>query len=257
MRTRKISSPLLVALPILALGLLGGCSMLNGNVKGNFSCRAPDGTCAPTSRIDDAAVALLVGETPTEARWPEGRCTGGRCGAAGGAVAARPVHAAQRRSGEKVLRIMFPSYIDDLGRLHEASAIHTVVESGDWVPVGDAPSVAAGDAAPVSRAPAGLAGTALAAPPLLLGAAPSTVDPDLPTSEQVAAARGRKAVSVEQIRAQVDAVLEKPKVANPGGAASAAAAPAAAAPPPPTAVSGDTGTATVRTPGLPGAPEED
>lgn len=252
MRAWKICFRLRAAGPIMALGLLGGCSMLNGNVKGNFSCRAPDGTCAPTSRIDDAAVALLVGETPVEARPAYSRCAGGRCGAVGATITARSVNVPLRRSNEKVLRIMFPAYIDDLGRLHEASAIHTVVESGDWVPAGNSPSVAAAHAAPASHSPTGLAGAALAAPALSLGTAPAADDPDAPTPEQVAAARARKAVSVEQIRAQVDAVLEKPKATDAGNAA-----PAVAAPSPPSGASGDTGTATIRTPGLPGPPEED
>jgi conjugal transfer pilus assembly protein TraV len=40
------------------LGLLlatSGCAVLGGNVKGNFSCRAPEGDCAPTSVIDGRA----------------------------------------------------------------------------------------------------------------------------------------------------------------------------------------------------------
>ncbi|QTH24772.1 hypothetical protein HRJ34_28270 (plasmid) [Rhizorhabdus wittichii] len=253
MSTRKISFHLRAAVPIMALGLLGGCSILNGNVKGSFSCRAPDGTCAPTSRIDDAAVALLAGEAPPEARPAASRCTGGRCASMGGTVAARPVNAPLRRSGEKLLRIMFPAYIDDLGRLHEASAIHAVVESGDWIPASEGRSATATDTPSAARPAAGLAGAALAAPALSPGPMPTTVDPDAPTSEQVDAARARKHVSVEQIRAQVEAVLEKPKDAVP-----ASTAPAAASPPaPPSSPGGETGATTVRTPGLPGAPEED
>src|SRR3546814_15884327 len=40
------------------LGLLlatSGCAVLGSNVKGNFSCRAPEGDCAPTSVIDGRA----------------------------------------------------------------------------------------------------------------------------------------------------------------------------------------------------------
>ena len=46
------------------LGLLlatSGCAVLGGNVKGNFSCRAPEGDCAPTSVIDGRATET-VGE---------------------------------------------------------------------------------------------------------------------------------------------------------------------------------------------------
>ena len=42
------------ATAILAL-TIAGCATLGGNVKGDFSCRAPEGSCAPTSMIDDAA----------------------------------------------------------------------------------------------------------------------------------------------------------------------------------------------------------
>lgn len=41
--------------PAVMLGLLlatSGCAVLGGNIKGNFSCRAPAGDCAPTSVID-------------------------------------------------------------------------------------------------------------------------------------------------------------------------------------------------------------
>ena len=48
-----------LGIPILACvsGLLAGCASFGGNVKGDFICRAPDGTCSPTSNIDDQAVA--------------------------------------------------------------------------------------------------------------------------------------------------------------------------------------------------------
>ena len=34
------------ATAILAL-MIAGCATLGGNVKGDFSCRAPEGSCAP------------------------------------------------------------------------------------------------------------------------------------------------------------------------------------------------------------------
>jgi conjugal transfer pilus assembly protein TraV len=36
------------------------------------------------------------------------------------------------RTREKVLRIVFQPYIDERGRLHEASAVHAVVAQGEW-----------------------------------------------------------------------------------------------------------------------------
>ena len=40
-----------------ALAALAGCAMFRGNVKGNFQCSAPGGMCAPSSSIDDQALA--------------------------------------------------------------------------------------------------------------------------------------------------------------------------------------------------------
>ena len=35
---------------------IAGCATLGGNVKGDFDCRAPEGSCAPTTLIDSAAI---------------------------------------------------------------------------------------------------------------------------------------------------------------------------------------------------------
>jgi hypothetical protein len=35
-------------------------NMLGGNVKGSFACQAPDGICAPSSTIDDRALAMVA-----------------------------------------------------------------------------------------------------------------------------------------------------------------------------------------------------
>ena len=50
------------------------------------------------------------------------------------------------RSGEKVLRIVFPAHIDGSGRFREVTAIHAVVERGSWLEASNtlvAPRVAA------------------------------------------------------------------------------------------------------------------
>ena len=247
MRTRSIAYRVRIAAPILALGLLSGCSILNGNVKGNFACRAPDGTCAPTSRIDDAAVALLVGETAEEARPATVHCAGGQCNKA----VARAVNAPQRRTGEKVLRIMFPSYIDDLGRLHEASAIHTVVESGDWVPAGEVAHVPDAISGATPRVAAPLAGTAMAAPPLRHGNTPSAAVAEIPG--QVETESVRPPTSVEEVRAKVEAVLARPKRDTDADSKPSPSMPSQAVSPEASA----TGAVPIRAPGLPGAPEED
>jgi conjugal transfer pilus assembly protein TraV len=143
---------------------LGACATLGGNVKGQFSCRAPDGVCAPTSTIDDAALALIVGDdgvTKTGPYTPEptrqraipivstGPVRFGETGQSGEALSSsEPV-----RSSEKVLRIVFPAHIDELGRYRESTAIHAVVERGAWMTAASAPSE------PVRRASAAFGDT--------------------------------------------------------------------------------------------------
>jgi conjugal transfer pilus assembly protein TraV len=86
------------------LGLLlatSGCAVLGGNVKGNFSCRAPEGDCAPTSVIDGRATET-VGEKADDL------------------LAQRPGDAAPT-SGS--LKIVLAAYRDGQGRNHEARVV--------------------------------------------------------------------------------------------------------------------------------------
>lgn len=90
--------------PALLLGLLlatSGCTVLGGNVKGNFSCRAPAGDCAPTSVIDGRATAT-AGERADDL------------------AAQRPVAAAST-SGS--LKVVLAAYRDAQGRSHAARVV--------------------------------------------------------------------------------------------------------------------------------------
>lgn len=92
---------------------LGGCSTLGGNVKGSFACRAPEGTCAPTSMIDQQATGTAGAQAPHRAR------------------PLAPEHGAQ------TLQIVVAAHRDDAGREHEARVVHVVVPEGpakDWRP---------------------------------------------------------------------------------------------------------------------------
>lgn len=78
-----------------------GCAVLGGNVKGNFSCRAPEGDCAPTSVIDGQAT-----ET------------------AGKKADAPPVqHPATATSTSGTLKVVLAAYRDAQGRNHEARVV--------------------------------------------------------------------------------------------------------------------------------------
>jgi conjugal transfer pilus assembly protein TraV len=187
---------------------LGGCATFGGNVKGSFSCAAPDGICAPSSNIDDRALAMISGDETEGGQAPAGGAAPRGTARANRASALQPARlaaAGASRTREKVLRIVFQPYIDERGRLHEASAVHAVVASGDWQ-----------QASAFDAVRPGSAGTALLAVPESLADAVErvdppadlvTVDPTLPDPAAVAAARARKPDPVSAIKADVTARL--------------------------------------------------
>lgn len=100
-------------MPSLALLMLtGGCSTLGGNVSGDFACRAPEGSCAPTTLIDAAATGMdaQVSAVPT------------------------PSQASASANGQS-LRIVLAAWRDEAGRTHEARVVHVTLPepaSTDW-----------------------------------------------------------------------------------------------------------------------------
>ncbi|MHA3795556.1 TraV family lipoprotein [Sphingomonas sp. YL-JM2C] len=194
-----------------ALAALSGCATFGSNVKGSFSCTAPDGICAPSSSIDDRALAMIAGEgaigEPSPARDIRVRGTAprsSRIASTGQGTSASQIDA--RRTQERVLRIVFQPYIDDRGRLHEVTAVHAVVQSGEWQQL-----LANASAIPDRNA------MALVAPPNSLAdavdraeladRAAGGVDPNLPDPAVVAAARARSSDPVKAIQDDVAARL--------------------------------------------------
>jgi len=110
---------------VVVAASLAGCATFGTNVNGDFACRAPDGICAPTSKIDDEALAMISGES---GMTPAGPFLYDSPSSGVVTAAREPV-----RSGEKVLRIVFPAHIDGSGRFREVTAIHAVVERGAWL----------------------------------------------------------------------------------------------------------------------------
>lgn len=184
---------------------LNGCTTFGGNVKGSFTCQAPDGICAPSSTIDDRALAMISGDAgdvmipagPYSSPAPQPRTL--RTAAA--SAASDATGQAAPRTREKVLRIVFQPYVDDRGRLHESSAVHAVVQS-EW----QAQALANATPIPDSKATDGPAQLSLAdaverdAPGVVDVAA---FDPTMPDPEVVAAARARKPDPVAAIKADV------------------------------------------------------
>lgn len=218
---------------LLASASLSGCMSLGGNVKGDFACRAPDGICAPSGNIDDRALAMISGEEGDRMIAPAGPYVEPPVEGRGYQKAASPV-----RTRERVLRIVFPAQIDASGRLHEQSAVHAVVERGEWAEAlaGNAVAETPDEVAASAGRDTLLAAVERAEPPMIETLA---VDPDLPTPEAVAMARaagnGGEVQSpdpVGDIKDQVSRTLttaRRPRAAKP-----ATAKPVAALPPSPT-----------------------
>lgn len=119
---KRPPSILLLAASALSLS---ACASLGGTVKGDFNCRAPAGSCAPMSAIDDRAVARLGADAATIATHPSAPLARSRISAAAATGLAR--------TPDRVLRILFPAHVDRAGVLHEAAVAHAVVERGAWV----------------------------------------------------------------------------------------------------------------------------
>ena len=175
-----------LAVTLAAGTMMTGCTTLGGNVKGSFTCVAPDGICAPSSVIDDRALALISGQDGDRMITPAGPYTAPRSeGRRFDTAAVVPA-----RSQERVLRIIFPAQIDAAGRLHEQTAVHAVVERGEWQQALASNTVAT-TPAQVRAATGGdtlLAAIEHADQPLI-ASEDAVVDTDMPSAAAVAAAR--------------------------------------------------------------------
>ncbi|MFC3425724.1 MULTISPECIES: TraV family lipoprotein [Sphingomonadales] len=167
---------------------------------------------------------------------------------------AATVPADPARTREKVLRIVFQPYIDERGRLHEKSAIHAVVASGEWQQslAQTVPSNARLDYA--LGVPESLADAVDRVDPP--GGSPGVGDPAAPDPDAVAAARARRGDPLETIKADVAARLAQ-KQKSPAAAAPAdgvAHAPSVTASPAPLSPSGAPAGGHAREPAASAAP---
>lgn len=134
---------------LLSSAALSSCGVLLGdNVKGSFVCSAPGGTCAPSTLIDDQALALiqsarpepLGSHRPVSVRRAEARAgtgAGAFRSASGRSAGAARVSDNLFHRDAQTLRLVFPAYVDDAGNLHEARVVHTVVDRGGWIELTD------------------------------------------------------------------------------------------------------------------------
>jgi conjugal transfer pilus assembly protein TraV len=222
-------SQLAAALALPSLVALPGCATFGGNVRGDFSCAAPDGICAPSSTIDDRALAIISSDDAEGLSVPPRVGPSSKAASASRVALARPERPGSADAGrtrEKVLRIVFQPYIDDRGRLHEASAVHAVVASGEWQQAAmqqpAQPAVAAGTFLPRES----LADAVDRVDPPQTGMA--TTDPMAPDPAAIAAARARKSDPVAAIKAEVATRLAPKADASPLASGNRQALPLAA-----------------------------
>ncbi|OYW86864.1 MAG: conjugal transfer protein TraV [Sphingobium sp. 32-64-5] len=145
--------------------------------------------------MDDRALALISADPSDGDALSTGNLRQPAPGRNNRAALSQPARLASADAGrtqEKVLRIVFQPYIDVRGRLHEASAVHAVVASGEWqqqaltqasLPVRQSASSAQGMME-------SLADAVDRVDPPVEGLA--SIDPNAPDPAAVAAARARK-----------------------------------------------------------------
>lgn len=96
-----------IAIGLGVMAAVAGCASLGGNVKGNFVCAAPGGICAPTSTIDDQALATMGVQD-----------AGGARTASATATAAPTVHSV------RALKVVLPARLDRFGRWREPQVVY-------------------------------------------------------------------------------------------------------------------------------------
>jgi len=278
---RRKAGGLARAASVAALGLavtqLAACtSLFGGNIKGSFACSAPNGTCAPSTVIDDQALSVIQNARPLTPgqslagpymRSPTAARTSTAAYVPTGTGRITPTQGGMAHRERRVLRVVFPSFVDGGGNLHEPRIVHAVVDDGAWMQLsageptaidqieGRTASLASAAFTPPpemprSGAPSGLAQTLapanLAVDTPTARAAPETRPEQSgpPNAEAIATARAKGAAlrsgnAIDAIRAEVQSRLAQtakapgavPPISAPAAKSAQIAAPTEAAKP--------------------------
>jgi len=217
----------LAAIGLAATQLAACTSLFGGNIKGSFACSAPGGTCAPSTVIDDQALSVIQNARPMTPAGPYMRQPAAVRPKTTTMVPLGSGRFAAARDGmvhreRRVLKVVFPSFVDGGGNLHEPRIVHAVVDDGAWMQLSSGEPSAVDQ---IEGRTASLASAALTPPPLPVAAAPneaptvSSAAPvpnpaaaGLPNPEAVVAARAKGAAlkagnAIEAIRAEVQGRL--------------------------------------------------
>jgi len=196
--------------------------MFHSNIKGGFLCSAPNGSCAPTSLIDDGAIRairqnektdkggdLLLPSASPSPPAPEAIIDPAeRPGRAGKVVAAISGHS---------LKVVYPAHLGSDGKVVPRRIAYALVDLPDWQEIVTADGQVND---PVSH---GLLGAAQNAPDALMmvtaaSPVPGTVRPA--ATRDVRAAEGQttraSTAQIDAIKAQADQILHAAKVRTAG-----------------------------------------
>lgn len=198
----------LTTLSFSALALTS-CTSLGGNVKGDFLCRAPGGSCAPSTVIDDQALAQIGEARPLPASqtspWNMPRQPAPQIAQAGNGMASVP---------PRVTQVVFPAFVDSNGYLHEARKVKMVSQAGGWVQMAESGPTPVAQALNAAQSNPALSSFKLVPEPVAISSSSVALDPNLPTAEAVAQARQKAGLkqptTADEIKAAVDAKLAAP-----------------------------------------------
>ena len=190
---------------------LSGC-FRGSNIRGDFACKAPGGSCAPMSTIDGEAIAGIasagMGTIRTPGSLPPPSAPLRSVAPAG------PDDTAPARTTERVLRVVFPAHIDRDGIYREEAAAHAVVEPTQWAQALGAPATEPHRLASLRQ------GGAVAAVPASVAPVPAASR--LATMDEVVAAQAARRAGAAAAPAPAAAPI--PSAATPPGAAPLAGA---------------------------------
>lgn len=189
-----------ISIAVISLGtLLAGCTTMGTNVNGSFTCEAPDGVCAPSTVIDDGALARIEETTSGDLLNPAGPyMMDDGIDAPVNNIAGRTSPMVATNAPTYQLSVVFPSYTDATGASHARRTINTEASLPGR---GDAMDAMALRGRQPTRNQ-GLLAAAESAPPYL-AIAPEAVPPSSDLSVPAEALAAADAGPIAAIQAQV------------------------------------------------------
>lgn len=201
---------------MISSAALSSCGiLLPDNVKGNFVCSAPGGTCAPSTVIDDQAIALIAAAPPQQSASQQAEArrysrkqvqrlapAQSDTGYARHRGFARDSDSLAHRDA-RTLRVVFPAFVDEAGNLHEARVIHAVMDQGGWAQLSEgslAQTIGDAEAENVAAALAPALPEPAATPAATVHLVQEALGRSVPTPAQP---QRDTALTIEAIRAQV------------------------------------------------------